>query len=409
MRSVSIRSKLVVAIVLIMAVSAAASSVLVRTLYGRSARGASAEALRGAAAAYEELERQEIARMSAIVDMLAANPGIRDAFAARDRERLQAVSQPIHAVLKGEHGIGHWNFVDAENRRMFLRVHLPAKHDDVIERASLIKAMERRELSAGKELGKSAFALRVGKPVLMEGRLVGYIELGEEIDHFLGRMKQQTGNDFAMFISKKLIDASEWARTRGATRNGWSDFPDVVVVNTTTQEPMVDAAAVTGGGAEGRTLDELSRDGAVFARAVFPVRDSGGNVVGGLVVRHDISGLYAAMWQGLLQAIAFFVALAVVASLLAYLLVDRMIFRRLRAMMATMEDASMRLAGGDYSVAGTVKASSDDEIGKFEGFFGNFLGLVGNTLRGLVDRARQARPPTSAATPAAPAQSPGRR
>jgi methyl-accepting chemotaxis protein len=271
---------------------------------------------------------------------------------------------------------------------MFLRVHLPAKHDDAIERATLLRAMDRREMSAGKELGKSAFALRVGKPVIVEGRLVGYLELGEEIDHFLGRMKQQTGNEFAMFISKKLIDASEWARTRGTQRNTWDDFPDVVVVNGTTPDPMVDAEAVAAAGS-GRTLDESTRDNEVFARAVFPVRDSTGSVVGGLVVRHDITALHSAMRAGLLQSFAFFACLAAAAAVLSFLFVDRLIFRRLRAMIANMEDASMRLAGGDFSVASTVKAASKDEIGRFEGFFANFLALVGNTLRSVVERTRQ--------------------
>lgn len=402
----SIRSKLVFAIVLIMAVSAAASLVLVRALYGRSSRAAANEALQGAASAYAELERSETARMGAIVDMLNAHPGIRDAFAARDRERLQAVSLPIHQVLKGEHGIGHWNYVDAEAKRMFLRVHLPAKFDDVIERPTILKAIERREPSAGKELGKSAFALRVGKPLLVDGRLVGYIELGEEIEFFLGRMKQQTGNDFAMFIQKKRIDASEWARTRGTRRNTWEDLKDVVVVNSTSDEAIVDQAAAEALGAEGRVLDEQQRGSAVFARAVFPVRDSSGNVLGGLVVRHDISPLHRAMWEGLLQAIGFFVVLAIVASLVAFLLVDRMIFKRLRLMMETMEDASMRLAGGDYNVAASVKASRKDEIGRFEAFFGNFLGVVGNTLRSLVERSRKAQ---AAAPPSQPAPPPARR
>jgi hypothetical protein len=398
--TLSIRSKLVLSIVAMMAVSAAASLVLVRTLYARTARGAAEQALAGAAAAYAELERNEVARMGAIVDMLNANPGIRDAFASRDRERLQAISLPIHAVLKGEHGIGHWNYVDSDTKRMFLRVHLPAKYDDVIERPTILKAIERREASAGKELGKSAFALRVGKPLVVEGKLVGYIELGEEIEFFLGRMKQQTGNDFAMFISKKRIDASEWARTRGTRRNSWEDLKDMVVVNATTEEPIVDQPAVDALGAESRTLDEQKKDSQVFARGVFPVKDSSGNVVGGLLVRHDITALNQSMWQGLLQALGFFVALAAVASIVAFFLVDRIIFRRLRAMMSTMEDASMRLAGGDYSVAGTVKASSEDEIGKFEGFFGNFLGLVGNTLRSLVERSRQRS--TQVQQPAAP-------
>jgi hypothetical protein len=402
--TLSIRTKLVLAILLIMAVSAAASLVLVRTLYGRSARTAAEQALTGAAAAYAELERAEIARMGAIVDMLNAHPGIRDAFASRDRERLQAVSLPLHAIIKGEHGIGHWNFVDAEAKRMFLRVHLPAKYDDVIERPTILKAIERREASAGKELGKSAFALRVGKPLIVDGKLVGYIELGEEIEFFLGRMKQQTGNEFAMFIQKKLIDASEWARTRGAKRNAWDDLKDVVVVNSTSQDGLVDQAAVDALGAEGRILDEQAKDSAVFARAVFPVRDSSGAVLGGLVVRHDITALNHSMWQGLLQAIGFFVALGLLASLVAFLLVDRLIFRRLRVMMATMEDASMRLAGGDYNVAASVKASSEDEIGKFEAFFGNFLGVVGNTLRSLVERSRQRSTQAVSAPPAPPAR-----
>lgn len=396
----SIRTKLVLAILLIMAVSAAASAAMVRMLYGRSAQAAADGALRGADAAYKELERQDVNRQAAIVDMLAANQALRDAFAARDRDRLQALSLPIHQVLKKEHGIEHWNYVDSDTKRMFLRVHLPDKHSDVIERPTILKAMERRELSAGKELGKSAFALRVGKPVIVDGRLVGYIELGHVIDSFLGLMKAQTGDDVAMFIGKKHIDASEWARTRGTARNSWEDFPSVVVVNSTTQDAIVDAGAASLG--EARTLSEQSREGAVYARAVFPVKDSTGTIVGGLVVRHDITALHSQMWNGMLQAIAFFVALAIVTSLLAYLLVDRLIFVRLRTMMATMEDASMRLAGGDYNVAATVKATSNDEIGAFEAFFGSFLGVVGNTLRALVERSRQARPPAAGAAPPPP-------
>jgi hypothetical protein len=401
LRTVSIRFRLVLAIVVVLGISGLASAGLVRHLYGRSARAAAEGALRGAAASYAELERNDVERMSAILDAIAGNAEIRDAFAARDRDRLQAAALPIHLALKAEHGIGHWNFVETETRRMFLRVHLPAKHDDLIERASLIKAMARREPSAGKELGKSAFALRVGKPLYAtDGRLIGYVELGEEVEHFLGRMKEQTGNDFAMFISKRLIDESEWVRTRKGGHNSWSDWPDVVVVNSTTVDPLVDQASIGGDSASGSILDEVEQGGAVYARGVFPVRDSSGVVVGGLVVRQDISKLHNDMLASLLTAVAFLLALAVIASVLVYLLVDRLIFRRLRAMMATMEDASMRLAGGDYAVGSSMPRVRADEIGKFETFFAQFLGFVGSTLSGMVDRQRQqARPPSAVRKP----------
>ncbi len=388
--TVSIRAKLVLAILVVLGASGAASAVLVRELYMRSVRAASEEALRGASAAYEDLERNDIERLSTALDVLVANPALRDAFAARDRDRLQAIAAPIHLALKTDHGIGHWNFIEPESKKMFLRVHLPNKFGDLIERQGLARAMARQETSSGKELGKSEFALRVGRPFFMDGKVIGYIELGEGINHFLGQMKVQTGNDFAMFISKRFIDESEWARTRGTQRNTWKEWPDAVVVNSTTPDQMVDEGAF-GAADASKILGEVESNGSAFARGVFPVRDASGTVVGGLVVRHDITGLRTGMRAGLLQALGFEIALALVAALLVYLLVDRLIFRRLRGMMATMQDLSIRLAGGDYGVGAAVRPTRDDEIGGFEKFFAEFLGLVGNTLRGLAER-RQQRP-----------------
>jgi hypothetical protein len=400
----SIRAKLVLAIVLTLGASGLASAALVRLLYQRSARTASEDALRGAAAAYEQVERGDVERLSTALDVLVHNPAVRESFAARDRERLLAVSLPIHQSLKADHGIGHMNFIEIDTRRMFLRPHLPAKFGDVIDRASLVKGIARLETVAGKELGKSEFALRVGRPFFADGKPIGYVELGEGITHFLGKVKAQTGDDIAMFIQKKLIDQGEWARTRGAERNSWADFADVVVVNATTAEPIVDAAAIAGGGAgAGTVLDEAWSGPSLFARGVFPVRDSSGSVVGGLVVRHDITALYTAMRTGVLQALGFLLGLALLASLLVYLLVDRLIFRRLGGMMGQMEDLSVRLAGGDYGVAAAVRPTRDDEIGRFEAFFGDFLGLVGNTLRSLSERQRpSARAPAPAAHAAQP-------
>jgi HAMP domain-containing protein len=402
MRTPSIRAKLVLAIVLTLCASGLASTALVRALYARTARASSEEALRGAASAYEDLERSDVEKLASILDVLVANPALRDAFAAKEREKLQALSLPIHQVLKAEHGINHWNYIEADTRKMFLRPHLPNKFGDVIERQSLIKAMSRLETSVGMELGKSEFALRVGRPFFADGKLIGYIELGEGVHHFLGKMKAQTGNDFAMFVSKKLIDQSEWARTRGSARNNWNDFPDVVVVNSTTQDTIVDAAAVSAEETSGKILDEVEQNGSTFVRGVFPVRESSGNVVGGLVVRHDISGLHADMRAGILKALAFLFGLAVLASVLVYLLVDRLILRRLRGMTSTMEDLSIRLAGGDYSVGATVAPARQDEIGAFETFFGEFLTLIGNTLRALADRQKQPARPALPPPPAAP-------
>jgi hypothetical protein len=119
------------------------------------------------------------------------------------------------------------------------------------------------------------------------------------------------------------------------------------------------------------------------------VRESSGKIVGGLVVRHNVTALHADMQLGLLRALVLLGGLAIVASILVYPVVDRLIFRRLRNMMATMEDMSVRLAGGDYGVGSVQQPVRKDEIGGFESFFGDFLRLVGNTLRTLSDRQKQ--------------------
>jgi methyl-accepting chemotaxis protein len=164
-----------------------------------------------------------------------------------------------------------------------------------------------------------------------------------------------------------------------------------VVVNSTTTDPMVDDGAVAAGAAAEQLLDEVTLGEASFVRGVFPVREASGAVVGGLVVRHDVTALRAGMQRDLLLALAVLGGLALLASALVYLLVDRLIFRRLQVMMATMEDLSARVAGGDYQVGASPQPTRDDEIGRFERFFGEFLALVGDTLRTLSERRQQAR------------------
>jgi methyl-accepting chemotaxis protein len=115
------------------------------------------------------------------------------------------------------------------------------------------------------------------------------------------------------------------------------------------------------------------------------VEDAAGRRVGGLFVVHDISALRANM---LAARRGIYALLAVVAAILAALLVvlvNRLVVRRLDRMIATMDDLSVRLADGEYDVA-APRASSRDEIGRFEEFFGRFLQVVTGLLKELARR-----------------------
>ncbi|HTN54143.1 MAG TPA: cache domain-containing protein, partial [Anaeromyxobacter sp.] len=185
-----------------------------------------------AAASYAALEQADVELLSAELDRLVADPAFVGPFLARDRARLLAAARPVFQKLGAEKQITHWYFIEPEpSRTCFLRVHAPEKFGDRIDRATLDQAIRTQKMGAGKELGVTAFALRVVKPIRSNGKVVGYMELGEEIGHFLGRMKQKTGDDYALLADKGRIDRKALAAVRKEDR--WEEREDVVLIDST--------------------------------------------------------------------------------------------------------------------------------------------------------------------------------
>lgn len=387
----SIQARLLGAVVLAAAVLGAASFTLVGKAGERSARAAAERAIADSARALAAMEQAEVEKLDAALHALAAHPGLADAFAARDRERLLALARPIFHGLEGRHDVTHWYFLEpAPARTVFLRVHAPAQHGDVVNRATLRRAIETRGRGAGKELGKTAFALRVVRSYHgRDGKLLGYMELAEEIDHFLGRMKAQTGDDYGLLVEKAFLDEREWAGARAAAgrRNDWADRARTVVVDRTGDDPSDvdfdgDLSAVPD---DGRLLEERERDGRVLARGIVAVKDAAGRRVGGLFVVHDVTGIHEGTLE-VRRSMAWIVAgVSVAFAILLLLLVNRLVFARLASLTARMEDLSARIAGGDYS-ARMPAVGARDEIGRFERMLGAFLEVVTGLLKELGSR-----------------------
>ncbi len=136
----------------------------------------------------------------------------------------------------------------------------------------------------------------------------------------------------------------------------------------------------------GRFLAPVEVGDKLFVRGVVSVRDVECHKVGGLFVLRGVSAVRdrARTDRNREIALAVVSALLVLGAILA--LVEVLVLRRLKAMARSMEDASMRLAGGDYDVASAVRPTANDEIGHFEGFLGSFLGTIGATMRELEKR-----------------------
>jgi HAMP domain-containing protein len=385
-----IRTRLAIAVLASMAVVAAIAGSIIRSASERNI-GVNAEAaVVVAAGAFRAVEHADTEKLSAVLTAVLSDSRYRDPFERRDRAALTALATPLFKELKYAFGITHWYF-HLPDRTVFLRVHKPEQFGDAVNRATMARAVATGGPGAGKELGKTAFALRVVRPWVVDGKLLGYVELGEEIDGFLHRMKEQTGDDYSLLVEKRHLDGQNYASVRqnAGLPNDWNALPALVALDTTL--PDVKSIGWSGEVAAlpeaGTFLDEAREGSSLFGRGVLPVTDAAQVRVGALVVRRDITGMHDTMTRAQLRVIALVVALSILSAAFLVIAVNVLVFDRLNRMTALLEDVAARLVGGDYNVATAIPApKAQDEIGRFESFFGRFVAVVGETLQGLTNR-----------------------
>jgi len=314
MRGESIRRPLAVALLAGVLGISAVAALLIGHVHERDSEAAAAGSLRAAHRLFGALERGDIAKMDAAIGALQADAELRHAFLAGDREALQRAALPRLEALRRRDAITHMYFID-EQRRVFLRVHKPGLFGDACGRVTLARAAESGDLGAGLELGQTAFALRVVRPWVVDGRRIGFMELAEEVDNFLVRMKRETGNDLAILVKKEALDRAAWKRISGPARDTWNARPDVVVVDTTTfTEGLADFQGdIDALPPEGVLLEEELRDGRALIRGIFPFADASGKTVGALGVLHDFTRMHEVLVAGRRRVFLLVLAMSLLA------------------------------------------------------------------------------------------------
>lgn len=126
------------------------------------------------------------------------------------------------------------------------------------------------------------------------------------------------------------------------------------------------------------STDSISR-----VHAVFPVTDTSGKPVATIYAIEDVSAAANEARSSMLRTFVVIGVTLILCTLFIGMLIDLLIFRRLRQMTASMEDLSMRVVGGDFD-AQFVPDSTNDEIGQFEQFFAKFMNVISSTLKSLL-------------------------
>ncbi len=387
MRSLSAEAKVLLLVVMLSLLAGVGGARIVGSIFEAQMERTGAEALAGAAQEFEAQERAEIEKLSSTLDVLLTSDRIAEAFVARDRAKLLALTTPVFETMRSRDRITHWYFIESPpSKTVFLRVHRPELYGDVVERTTLAKAIATGDMGAGKELGQTAFALRVVRPWIHEGKVIGYMELAEEIDHFLTAMKGRTGDEYGILVKKRYLDEKAWSKILGARANTWNDRPDVVVVDTTIFNLGIadyagDLAELAEGGKE---LEEIVVDDRAWIRGIFPIKDAADRKVGGLFVLHDFTASHRAIRAAIFQTLLIMVGFALLTAAALSLALWTLVFRRLGRLAGRLEALA--------DAAGTppermVQVGARDKVSRLEALFDRIIRAGGRADPGVAPRS----------------------
>ncbi|NJD53979.1 MAG: HAMP domain-containing protein [Candidatus Methanoperedens sp.] len=331
---------------------------------------------------FYNLENNDIKVLSSTLQAFLSNKELKEIYLKGNRTDLSNYGQPIFSQLRQDFGITHFYF-HYPNGTNFLRLHSPAQFGDKITRKTYEKSVESKGYGTGLELGKTAFALRVVHPYYNGPDLIGYLELGEEIDHFLKDMKKQTGNEFGIFIKKEFIKREDWKSLREGKglKDNYDDLKDYVVIDTTTESIATFAAnsedKLAQTPADGDIFDKYQAGSSTYIIGGFPLLDAGGKVVGTIVVVKDVSILENAARESTSFVLIVSIISAILVSLIVVILVNKYILKPLD----NIVDATTKVAGGDFTAE--IKAQSDDEIGDLAVMIEGFKKILIGTAQDL--------------------------
>jgi signal transduction histidine kinase len=313
---------------------------------GQHMREQASDTARSMNSLLQELMGQEVRVMQTVQGMLMDDPRVRQAYLARDRQALLSLTGGLLQELKKRHAITHIYFITPD-RRVLLRTHEPGHAGDLIDRYVMLQAQQTGRPAAGNEQGTNgAFTLRVSAPWYVDGKLVGYIELGAELEDLFVAITKVVDGQVLLLLNKQFLEEApyrDYQKRRGQPQ-GWDEFRDVLVLSRTTHEipPAVRAYLASPRGPEGTQEPHLFHDAGRTTQVVEePLSNSRGQKVGSLLVMTDVTGL-ARMWNLAISGVVL--AFALIGGILTY------VFHRL--LTRVQQDVAARSARLNRAQAG---------------------------------------------------------
>jgi signal transduction histidine kinase/DNA-binding response OmpR family regulator len=288
---------------------------------------------------------QNAAVMGSLLQVLARDQALQEAFVKRDRDLLYNRAASIYADLSSVHKITHLYFHDLD-RTNFLRVHHRPEFGDKIGRFTLVEAERTGQISSGIERGPiGTFVQRVVYPWVVDGKRIGYIELGKEFEDTAAAVHGKLDVEIIVAVDKKFLNREQWENgVKNHNRHtGWDQLPLYVVMDRTMDampDPVVKVLASQKNG-ELNGSQRFIWNGRTMEVFFLPLNDVRNQRLGTIVVLRDATATAKAARQSMVMISAISLSVGVMLVIFFYILlgrVERELARRTEALTAEITE-----------------------------------------------------------------------
>ncbi len=281
---------------------------------------------------FEQYIQNDINLMRLAIDPLLKNSAVRIAFQQRDMEALYQVAYQGFEELRERYRINEFYFITPE-QKVLLRVHQSSRRGDTINRLTLLKSKESRETVYGLELGSyGGLMLRVVTPWYIDGSLIGYIELAQNVEHVLAQIAEGHDINLVTVVRKKYLEREGWEIAQkflSYQRVDWDQLKRGVVVGSTLDNPSIKLHSLIdlhqqqeygAGGHESFSMEYVEGDQHMRV-SMCPILDFGEHDIGDIVIIQDVSDQYLS-FRSALQSVSL---LSAFSGLLIFILFFRIL------------------------------------------------------------------------------------
>lgn len=241
---------------------------------------------------------EEAKIISALTELLTQSKVVQDAFLKGDEEELLEKVSPFYQKMNNEYNITHCYFL-SNDKEVILRAHYPDYSGDIIDRFTLNEAVKTEAVSYGLELGTmGTLTLRVVLPWRVGGKVIGYLELGKQVDHVINEMKKTLEVDLVLVVNKEHLSETAGEDGYGIKKpvfDDWDQFPDVVVFGMTMDRmpPIINSDLAMAHHSHKDLMLDISVDGRQFLAGFAPLYDASDKDIGDIVIIKDFTELKA--------------------------------------------------------------------------------------------------------------------